>query len=254
MRHTVWAVTLVTLATFVVLVSAGYYTDECSHNPDPLVGFKTNFGPERFRYNTTSGQCEMFHSRYNDHHPNDFPTLKDCNQACVTECSHHPDPLVGFKTNFGPKRIRYNTTSRQCEMFHRRSDDHHPNNFHTKNGCNQACVKECSHHPDPLLACRFMSFPKFRYNTASGECENYWQDSCYWHPNSFHTLKDCNQVCVTECSHHPDPLVGFKTNFGPKRFRYNTTSGECEMFRRRSDDHHPNNFHTLNDCNQACVT
>ncbi|KAL8613735.1 hypothetical protein ACOMHN_029592 [Nucella lapillus] len=80
MRNVVLAVTLVTLATLVVLVSTGDLPDGCTLYPDK--------GPckalfSRYFYNATSGWCKKFPYGGCQGNANNFYRWKDCMKTCV---------------------------------------------------------------------------------------------------------------------------------------------------------------------------
>ncbi|KAL8613737.1 hypothetical protein ACOMHN_029594 [Nucella lapillus] len=88
MRHVVLAVTLVTLATLVVLVSSGEYEDDSAGNPTDVctlpeeVGFCRGLFP-RFSFNATRGRCQKFGYGGCGGNGNNFKGWRDCVKTCV---------------------------------------------------------------------------------------------------------------------------------------------------------------------------
>ena len=178
----------------------------CDLPPDP--------GPcealiTRWYHNAATGQCETFIYGGCEGNANNFETLIECQQACVDICSLPPDP--------GPckaliPRWYHNAATGQCEEFIYGGCEGNANNFETKLACEQACLPVCTLPPD-VGPCDGV-FPRWYFDTTTGQCEQFIYGGCEGNGNNFETLEACQAACVVpglvehySCVNPTDSLV-----------------------------------------------
>ena len=163
-------------------------------DPADVCGLSPEAGPceayfPRYFHNATSGQCEKFIYGGCQGNGNNFETLEACRDQCV--CGLPPETGL-CKAAF--PRYFYNSTSEQCEGFTYGGCGGNSNNFETLSECNNVCSDVCSLPAvsGPCLA----YFPRYYYNSNSGQCEKFVYGGCQGNANNFKTLEDCQDACA----------------------------------------------------------
>ncbi|XP_028404654.1 PI-stichotoxin-Hcr2e-like [Dendronephthya gigantea] len=105
----------------------------------------------------------------------------------------------------------------------------------------------CSEKPESGICMAY--FPRYFYNSTSGECEHFVYGGCQGNENNFQTLNECEQTCTDICLLPKEPglCLGYFQNY-----YYNAESGSCEMFVYGGCMGNRNNFETLEDCETHC--
>lgn len=111
------------------------------------------------------------------------------------------------------------------------------------------------------------SFERFYFNRQSGECESFEYGGCDANANNFEDKETCENRCKEPIAiRKSDATKTFKqdvcslpSEIGPcraaiSRFFFNGDSGKCEMFMFGGCSGNGNNFETLKDCEDACIT
>ncbi|XP_078681218.1 BPTI/Kunitz domain-containing protein-like [Branchiostoma floridae x Branchiostoma belcheri] len=92
-------------------------------------------------------------------------------------------------------------------------------------------------------------FPRWFYNSLTGECEPFDYGGCDGNSNNFQTQEECEDTCVDPCLQ--PKKVGPCEALIPRWF-YNSQTGQCEQFNWGGCDPNDNNFATLKECRKTC--
>ena len=149
--------------------------------------------------------------------------------------------------------IRYfhNSLTGQCEDFIWGGCQPNANNFATLEDCEAACppVDTCD-LPKKVGPC-LAAFPRYFFNSESGECESFIWGGCQPNANNFVSLEECERACpaVDDCR--------LPVKVGPgkaaiPRYFFSTETGQCERFLWGGAQPNGNNFETRKACEAAC--
>eukprot|EP00485_Elphidium_margaritaceum_P016215 CAMPEP_0202733638 /NCGR_PEP_ID=MMETSP1385-20130828/188272_1 /ASSEMBLY_ACC=CAM_ASM_000861 /TAXON_ID=933848 /ORGANISM="Elphidium margaritaceum" /LENGTH=324 /DNA_ID=CAMNT_0049399977 /DNA_START=68 /DNA_END=1042 /DNA_ORIENTATION=- len=153
------------------------------------------------------------------------------------------------------ERYFFNSETGQCELFIYGGCGGNDNNFLTLEACEARCgsVDICS-LPVEVGPCK-ASFPKFFYNSETGQCESFIYGGCDGNANNFETLEACESECPGDSG---VDICSLPTDVGPcdavvPRFTYNTDTQQCESFDYGGCDGNANNFENLGACLTECA-
>lgn len=114
---------------------------------------------------------------------------------------------------------------------------------------------------DPAITgpCRGQ-FYRYFFNQISQSCELFIYGGCGGNDNNFLSLEECQNACPPEAKRevaiNPDcnlpRATGFCEAYMPRYF-YNPATGACERFIYGGCMGNANNFHTITDCEHACI-
>nr|SPP68600.1 TFPI-like multiple Kunitz-type protease inhibitor 4K5 [Colubraria reticulata] len=218
-----------------------------------------------YYYNSRSGQCETFNYGGCGGNGNRFDTQEECEDTCHQNMANPGDvcqmrPETGnCRGNF--PRYFYNPANRKCETFSYGGCGGNGNRFLTQEECDDKCRENKADSGDvcqlpPVTGDCRGDFPRYFYNSTSGNCERFSYGGCKGNGNRFHTEKECNDQCRPNMG-NPDNVCQLpakrgkcKGNF-PKYF-YNSKSRQCEMFIFGGCGTNGNKFDTLEDCQAMC--
>ncbi|XP_039212471.1 BPTI/Kunitz domain-containing protein-like [Crotalus tigris] len=95
------------------------------------------------------------------------------------------------------------------------------------------------------------SFPRFYFNTATGNCEEFIYGGCRGNKNNFVTLDQCKTRCgMSDICTLPKETGWCKASF--PRFYFNAATGTCENFIYGGCRGNANNFATWVECRARC--
>lgn len=212
----------------------GTCEEVCSLEPEVGPG---RAAVERFFFNETSLMCEPFIYGNVGGNANNFETVEACEGSCTTQlCMQLPEVGPG-RAAF--ERYFYNATSVMCEPFIYGGVGGNPNNFETIADCEDFCT--------PTDGCMLDdgSFVEEGYS-GPGTGENYCNSCSCAGGALLCTLAICEPVCSLK------PEVGMgRAAF--ERYFYNATSAMCEPFIYGGVDGNPNNFETIQECEDYCM-
>ncbi|KAK3601370.1 hypothetical protein CHS0354_037684 [Potamilus streckersoni] len=106
-----------------------------------------------------------------------------------------PDPCLQPK-EIGPcraaiSRYYFDKTMGKCQLFFYGGCQGNANNFETLSSCQRQCECNLPKESGPCLA----YFPRYFYNSKSGQCEQFIYGGCGGNENNFKTLADCQVIC-----------------------------------------------------------
>ena len=212
----------------------GACEDVCKLEPEVGPG---RAAVERFFFNETSLMCEPFIFGNVGGNANNFETVETCEGYCTMQvCMQLPEVGMG-RAAF--ERYFFNATSEMCEPFIFGGVGGNPNNFETIEECEDFCV--------PMDGCMLQdgSFVEEGYS-GPGDGENYCNTCSCAGGELLCTLAICEPVCSLE------PEVG-PGRAAFERFFFNGTSGMCEPFIYGGVGGNPNNFETIEECEDYCM-
>ncbi|KAL1443251.1 hypothetical protein MTO96_007532, partial [Rhipicephalus appendiculatus] len=240
----------------------------CSLPKEP--GLCNGWSPS-FYYNTERQQCESFIYGGCLGNENRFRTQRECRSTCVpTNPVCYEPKKVGPCKAYVP-RYFYNTTTKFCERFIYGGCQANGNNFPELEVCLKTCTRKDSvcYQAKDKGPC-FGYFPRYYYNTTTNTCEEFIYGGCKGNANNFETLRQCQTKCgnvslteelirsklLTKFVTH-DALCELPVTHGPCRghmirYYYSTTTNTCEEFVYGGCEGNPNNFQTLQACENRC--
>ncbi|KAL3308163.1 hypothetical protein Ciccas_013310 [Cichlidogyrus casuarinus] len=98
---------------------------------------------------------------------------------------------------------------------------------------------------------------KWRFVKETGRCDQFLYGGCGTNRNRFDSRSDCENVCgtrvraVTNCN---DPKEESLCRASIQRYFYDRNTNKCESFIWGGCARNGNNFETLKECQDACVT
>lgn len=95
-------------------------------------------------------------------------------------------------------------------------------------------------------------FPRYFFNTATNTCESFIYGGCHGNQNKFRTLQACQAKCSSSASVCELPRETGPCRAGFRRFFFNSQTGRCERFTYGGCRGNANNFHTVEECRNAC--
>ncbi|XP_019631664.1 PREDICTED: uncharacterized protein LOC109475460 [Branchiostoma belcheri] len=211
--------------------------DPCLQPKDP--GPCKAYFPRWF-FNTLTGQCEIFIYGGCFGNDNNFATLADCLDICG---SHYTGPYCPSGDPF------------LVNHFCGRGGTPCPSNYFCQIDpvdrwavCCPTEVEDPCEQPKDVGPCDGI-FPRWFYNSLTGECELFDYGGCDGNSNNFQTLEECEDTCVDPCQQ--PKKVGPCEALIP-RWYFNSLTGQCELFDWGGCDPNDNNFATLADCERTC--
>ncbi|XP_039212522.1 kunitz-type serine protease inhibitor bitisilin-3-like isoform X2 [Crotalus tigris] len=146
-----------------------------------------------------------------------------------------------------------------CMMFTYSGCGGNANNFLTLN----ECIKQCQSVGDPQAICLQNvevgrcrgSFPRFYYNTATKNCEEFYYGGCGGNKNNFLYWLQCRATCQNSIILPEKCLLQPKIGacWSPTvRFVFNAAHGKCMVFLYSGCLGNANNFLTEEQCLKEC--
>ncbi|XP_058050660.1 actinia tenebrosa protease inhibitors-like [Ahaetulla prasina] len=160
----------------------------------------------RFYFNTATGNCEGFNYGGCEGNKNNFLTLNQCRAACQRSETPSKCKLKARKGRCKSKipRYYYNAYNKRCRLFIYGGCGGNENNFQTIAQCKKDCEPfgntgkpfspDVCQLPKDAGRCK-ASFPRFYFNTATGNCEGFIYGGCGGNENNFLTLNQCRAAC-----------------------------------------------------------
>uniref|UniRef100_UPI00358EFB91 uncharacterized protein n=1 Tax=Myxine glutinosa TaxID=7769 RepID=UPI00358EFB91 len=155
-------------------------------------------------------------------------------------------------------RYFYNRHLQRCSEFDYGGCVGNKNNFASLTGCKAVCAwipvvpKPCRFRADEG-PCR--GFKKnYFYNMSSGACEQFVYGGCQGNSNNYKDIKTCTQYCTRRTGFkfcRLDPQKGSCAG-SLKRFFFNSSSQNCEVFNYSGCGGNDNNFGNAESCNRLC--
>ncbi|XP_063041014.1 tissue factor pathway inhibitor 2 [Engraulis encrasicolus] len=98
---------------------------------------------------------------------------------------------------------------------------------------------------------------RFFYNRLTQECEAFSYGGCLGNANNFNSLIECRKTCSTYKIPAVPRICRFEKDEGPcrallKRYFYNMTSMQCEIFYYGGCEGNENKFSSLQSCLEYC--
>ncbi|XP_013404507.1 papilin isoform X2 [Lingula anatina] len=155
---------------------------------------------QRYYYNAAAQKCMAFYYLGCGGTRNNFKTKSECESTCLSksttdsglECSLPADSgtCYGYRT-----RYYYNPGSKQCQSFVYGGCGGNANNFASLATCQAKCVtkSECSLPADRGPCYGYMT--RYRYNTASKQCQSFLYGGCGGNANNFVSMAACQAKC-----------------------------------------------------------
>ena len=100
------------------------------------------------------------------------------------------------------------------------------------------------------------SITRYFYNKKTCKCERFYWGGCQPNANNFNSLSSCQASCERQMQSNPickldNDNGNCKTNWNLNRWRYNTYTCRCEMFKWDGCGN-ANNFLTKESCEASC--
>ncbi|XP_062819555.1 tissue factor pathway inhibitor isoform X3 [Anolis carolinensis] len=219
-----------------------------------VCGMKADSGPckalnDRYHFNIKTHQCEIFNYGGCQGNENNFLTLEECQEKCITPFEDLPEKRK--RSRFKKEKPSY-------------------------------CLLE----NDPGI-CRGL-ITRYFYNKESQKCEKFMYGGCLGNQNNFWSVEECQETCqdtmpfmpsadflqaqddsinlsimnnsapvVKQGQDHLPSLCVMRVDRGvcraqEKRFFYNYTIGKCRPFSYSGCGGNENNFTTRKSCLQMC--
>ncbi|CAG5132910.1 unnamed protein product, partial [Candidula unifasciata] len=173
-----------------------------------------------------------------------------CFLFAADNCTLEAEPGFCFG-NF--PRYFYNIATAQCEQFIYGGCQGNGNNFELLEECQTFCMcflfaaDNCTLEAESGI-CRG-NFPRYFYNIATAQCEQFIFGGCQGNGNNFELLEEC-QAFSSDCTLEPE-LGLCKGHI--ERYFYNITTAKCETFFFGGCGTYPNNFEDAEACQAFCV-
>ncbi|XP_046567072.1 papilin-like [Haliotis rubra] len=95
------------------------------------------------------------------------------------------------------------------------------------------------------------SFRKYFYNITASQCQGFIYGGCDANENNFDSVEDCQKECENPC------LLPMDRGFCRailSNFFFNSTSGKCQEFDYGGCGGNPNNWKSMEECEQRCMS
>ncbi|XP_039212468.1 tissue factor pathway inhibitor-like [Crotalus tigris] len=172
------------------------------------------------------------------------------------KCTYEPTIGICFSPTL---RYFFYPPEAACMMFTYSGCAGNDNNFLTL----EECIRECKRFADPQEICLqdpeagrcSGTFPRFYYNTAIKNCEEFVYSGCGGNENNFLNWYQCRAACQNSIILPPkcllDPVIGWC--WSPSvRYVFNAVDGKCMVFLYSGCLGNENNFSTETECLREC--
>ena len=201
-----------------------------------------------YYFNSETSQCEWFIYSGCDGNDNRFSTKQECEQTCGVK-----DPCIYPMINsdcleFHPSYY-YSPKFGVCQKY-----PHRCGKFKHKFLCEQACVKKdiCTLPMETGPCYFYKSFPKYYFNSKTGQCEEFLYSGCGGNDNRFSTKQECEKACKKGICTLPQDAGPCTPPQKVTRYYFNSKTGKCEKFLYGGCRGNENRFSMKKECEQAC--
>nr|XP_039271046.1 carboxypeptidase inhibitor SmCI-like [Styela clava] len=160
-------------------------------------------------------------------------------------------------------RWYFNENWQRCEMFHYGGCGGNSNRFLTRRECEKSCRKKERRNEDehgknhdicflPMKPgpCRMLQ-RKYYFDASTQTCKKFAYGGCHGNKNNFKTAELCEERCFPKCSL---PMKRGPCQHNVRRFFYDKHDGRCHSFLWGGCYPNDNNFPTMYECQNSCVT
>ncbi|KAK7480350.1 hypothetical protein BaRGS_00028397 [Batillaria attramentaria] len=244
---------------------------------------------QRYFFDKTDGKCKQFVYGGCQGNGNSFASKDECDRFCITDVPTVPTSVFsGGQTGASSAQTQFSSAQPvppQAQSTPSRAQSvpfsaetipvigAQPTDQSAGSASNvgQQQSDICQLPKQPGMC--FAYFPKFYFNAASGQCENFVYGGCGGNDNRFDTLEGCQQACggapgglttITGSGSTPGaPTTGSndvcQLPKQPGRCRayipsvyFNSVTGQCEDFIYGGCGGNGNRFSTVSECQERC--
>ncbi|XP_064486143.1 papilin-like [Ornithodoros turicata] len=222
----------------------------------------------KFYYDSYSGQCKEFIYGGCKGNGNRFDTENQCLKHCGSLVTPPPKGVCSLPMESGPckaahRKFYYDSYSGQCKKFIYGGCKGNGNRFDTENQCLKQCGSLVTPPPKDVCSLPMESgpckaaFPKFYYDSYSGQCKKFIYGGCKGNGNRFDTENQCLKQCGSRVTLPPKDVCSLPMESGPckaahPKFYYDSYSGQCKEFIYGGCKGNGNRFDTENQCLKHC--
>ncbi|XP_040208265.1 papilin-like isoform X1 [Rana temporaria] len=205
---------------------------------------------ERYYYNKETHTCQTFSYGGCQGNANNFPTKKDCENACQLGGACDLPPEVG------PCRAKiphyfYDRYTGTCQIFFYGGCAGNKNNYETQEACQGNCKSGGTCNlPSEKGPC-FAQIKRYYYNNETGTCQTFTFGGCQGNANNFPSRKVCENECQSGGSCDLPSEVG-PCRAHVLRYYYDMQSGICKTFDYGGCGGNTNNYANLEACERHC--
>ncbi|BFZ20765.1 hypothetical protein BsWGS_23804 [Bradybaena similaris] len=166
-------------------------------------------------------------------------------------------------------RYFYNPATGQCQEFVYGGCLGNANRFNTIEECQTACASGSNEPIVQASLCSLPSvtgpcrayFPRYFYNPATGQCQEFVYGGCLGNANRFNTIEECQTACASGSN---EPIVqasvcSLPPVAGPcralfRKYFHNPATSQCQEFVYGGCSGNANRFDTIQECQTACAS